>query len=106
MTDNMIPSRAAGDRPEWRLSDRIRRAREHAGLEQRELAERAGISPATVSAAETGRATPHRSTLRLIAAATGVAFDWLAVEDELEHDDDEPFDSGVCSTCELAIMTA
>lgn len=86
MTDNMMPSRSVGARPEWRVSDRIRRAREYAGLEQRELAERAGISQATISSAETGRARPHRSTLVLIAAATGVSFDWLA--------DDDPLDTG------------
>lgn len=99
----MIPSRAAGDRPAWRLSDRIRRAREHAGLEQRELAERAGISPATVSAAETGRAVPHRSTLRLIAAATGVAFDWLC---ELEELDDEDAHACLCSPAERELAIA
>ena len=81
--DNAFPSRSAGARPAWRTGDRIRRAREYAGLEQRELAERAGISQATVSAAETGRAQPHRSTLMLIAAATGVAYEWLDEDDEL-----------------------
>jgi transcriptional regulator with XRE-family HTH domain len=101
MTDSMIPSRAAGDRPKWRLSDRIRRAREHAGLEQRELAERAGLSPATVSAAETGRAAPHQSTLRLIAAATGVSFDWLCGDELDDAEDDE------CAHCASAFsMTA
>lgn len=84
MTDNNMPSRSAGARPEWRLGDRIRRAREYAGLEQRELADRAGISQATISAAETGRAKPHRSTLTLIAAATGVSFEWLADDESLD----------------------
>jgi transcriptional regulator with XRE-family HTH domain len=82
MTDNSMPSRAAGARPVWRLGDKIRRAREYAGLEQRELANRAGISQATISAAETGRARPHRSTLILIAQATGVSYDWLDDCDE------------------------
>jgi transcriptional regulator with XRE-family HTH domain len=77
MTDNSIPGNTTGARPPWRLGDKIRRAREFAGLEQRELANRAGISQATVSAAETGRARPHRSTLVLIAQATGVSYEWL-----------------------------
>jgi transcriptional regulator with XRE-family HTH domain len=77
-----MPSRDAGARPAWRVGDKIRRAREYAGLEQRELAHAAGISQATVSAAETGRARPHRSTLMLIAAATGVAYEWLEDCDE------------------------
>ena len=84
MTDNNMPSRTAGARPSWRLADRIRRAREYAGLEQRELANRAGISQATISAAETGRARPHRSTMMLIAAATGVAYEWLDDDDDDE----------------------
>lgn len=89
MTDNSMPSPQAGARPEWRLGDRLRRAREYAGLEQRELADRAGISQATISAAETGRQRPHRSTLVLIAAATGVALDWIEGELMLELDDDD-----------------
>jgi transcriptional regulator with XRE-family HTH domain len=87
MTDNMLPGRSEGARPSWRLADRLRRAREFAGLEQRELAERAGISQATISAAENGRAQPHRSTLVLIASATGVALEWIEGECE---DEDEP----------------
>lgn len=79
-----MPDRNVGARPQWRLADRIRRAREYAQLEQRELADRAGISQATISSAETGRARPHRSTVYLIAAATGVSFEWLAGDDDDE----------------------
>jgi transcriptional regulator with XRE-family HTH domain len=41
-------------------------------LSQRELAERAGVSPKTVLDVETGRIRPHPATLRKLAAALGV----------------------------------
>jgi transcriptional regulator with XRE-family HTH domain len=41
-------------------------------LSQRELAERAGVSPKTVLDVETGKIRPHPATLRKLAAALGV----------------------------------
>lgn len=74
--------------PEWTLADRLRKARESAGLEQTELAELAGISRATISAAENG-ARPARATLRLWALATGVPVTWLETgQPDREHGHD------------------
>lgn len=70
-------ARSANLVPEWTLTDRLRKAREHAGLEQLDLAQTAGISRAAISAAENGRNVPHRSTLMLWALATGVSVEWL-----------------------------
>src|SRR5687768_905445 len=50
--------------PVWTLADRMRRAREHAGLEQRELAAKVGISRATVSNAERGVVVPRTATVQ------------------------------------------
>lgn len=69
--------------PQWRLGDRLRRAREEAGLEQAELAERLGISKAAVSAYEKGRRTP-RDFIRFVkrwADETEVPWQWLADDD-------------------------
>ena len=58
--------------PAWSIADRLRKAREAAGLEQRDLAERAGISRATISNAERGVGNPNLATLRAWAEATRV----------------------------------
>ncbi|WP_425393602.1 helix-turn-helix domain-containing protein [Agromyces subbeticus] len=63
--------------PEWTMADRLRKAREHARLEQRQLAELAGIARATVSNAERGAHIPHRATVRAWADACGVLVSWL-----------------------------
>jgi transcriptional regulator with XRE-family HTH domain len=76
-----MPIAGATHRPQWSIGDRLRKAREDAALDQRELAERAGISRATVSNAERGVGTPNTATLRVWAAATGVSLAWL-VDDE------------------------
>lgn len=63
--------------PPITLGLRIRAAREHAGLEQGELAERAGVARGTLGAAERGQRTPNNATLTLIAWACGVDAHWL-----------------------------
>lgn len=68
--------------PVWSVADRLRKARESAGLDQRELAERAGISRQTVSNAERGAGHPQRATLRVWAMATGVPLEWLLEGDK------------------------
>jgi transcriptional regulator with XRE-family HTH domain len=67
----------AGDAPVWTLRDRLRKAREHAGLEQVELAERAGISRGSVSNYENGVTSPRRPQLLAWAMACGVPLEWL-----------------------------
>lgn len=52
-------------------------ARNHAGLEQEELAELTGLSRKTISNYEKGRVKPRRAGLIVIALATGVDFKWL-----------------------------
>ena len=48
---------------EFGLPDRLRKARDYAGLEQNDLAARMGVSRATISGAETGRRTVRRITI-------------------------------------------
>lgn len=50
----------------------IKLARIRAGLDQYELADRAGLTQATISRLEQGKGTPHGKTLGKLAAALGV----------------------------------
>jgi transcriptional regulator with XRE-family HTH domain len=49
----------------------VQKAREHAGLSKRELARRAGTSPAAIVAYESGSRDPTVGTLARLVAATG-----------------------------------
>ena len=60
-----------------RIGTALRRAREHAGLSQQELARRAGTSQATISAYENGAKEPALRTLDRLLASAGAR---LAVE--------------------------
>lgn len=64
--------------PPFTVSDRCRKAREIAGLEQQELADRIEVSRGTISNYETAAVAPRRIVLRAWAFACGVDFDWLA----------------------------
>ena len=63
--------------PQITLAHRLRIAREFAGLDQSELADRAEIGRTTVVNYELGYRTPRRLYLRAIAEATGVDLHWL-----------------------------
>lgn len=66
----------AGAIPAFTLADRLRKAREHAGLDQTQLAALVGVSRVTVSKYETGAPT-RPAAVRLWALATGVDREWL-----------------------------
>jgi transcriptional regulator with XRE-family HTH domain len=50
----------------------LRELRDHASLSQEELAERAGVSRATIADLERGKRSPQPKTRRKLAAALGV----------------------------------
>ena len=54
------------------LGERIKRLRAERALQQRQLAEKAGLTPSMVSQIESGRLSPSLHTLGRIAAALGV----------------------------------
>jgi len=60
----------------------LRRAREHRALTQAELAERAGVMPATISRLENGQQRAYPSTVRKLAKALGVEPALLYGEDD------------------------
>jgi DNA-binding transcriptional regulator YiaG len=71
---------SSGTVPEWTLGDRLRKAREHAGLKQDEMAAIIEVSPATISNWETGARHPRGGELRMIhqwSEVTRVPETWL-----------------------------
>ncbi len=63
--------------PEWTLGDRLRKARESAGLEQTELASDIGISRRTVQNYERAKVRTRRPVLLAWAVRCGVPVEWL-----------------------------
>lgn len=66
-----------GQVPDWTIADRVRKAREFAGLKQLELAESVGMARTSLARIEQGKSEPRRPTLIAIAFATGVSLEWL-----------------------------
>ena len=73
--------------PTFDLSDRLRKARESAGLGQAELSDQIGISRTSISAAERGSTKPRKAVLIAWAFATHVPFEWLATGQVNENPD-------------------
>lgn len=65
-------------RPQAALGEAVRELRVKRAITQEELAEGAGITPATLSLIERGQANPTWDTARKIAAALGVSIGDLA----------------------------
>jgi transcriptional regulator with XRE-family HTH domain len=63
--------------PEWTFGDRLRKAREIAGLQQQDMASEFGVTSGTISNWETGRGQP-RDVL-------GVAKKWANITGVQEH---------------------
>ena len=94
----MTSAHQHSDRPTIEVRHRLRIAREWAGLEQEQLAERMEVARATISNAETGKSNPSRKTIRDWALACGVPREWL-LTGEYPADDPGPIDGlGIIST--------
>lgn len=63
--------------PEWTLQDRLRKAREYAGMKQDDLAEKMGISKVSLSRYESAVRQPSDNVVTAWAEATGVSLRWL-----------------------------
>lgn len=63
--------------PVFGLGDRLRKAREHAGLEQGDIATALGIARTSVSNYETGKTHPRQLVLRAWAETCRVSLPWL-----------------------------
>jgi DNA-binding XRE family transcriptional regulator len=73
-------SQPAAVPPVWTLGDRLRKARETAGLNQSELADEIGIGRTSVVNYESGRKMPSRPVLLSWALRTSVPYEWLSGE--------------------------
>lgn len=63
--------------PEWTIGDRLRKAREHAGLTQAAAARTLGISRQSIARYESGDREPPRPVVMSWALVMGVSLDWL-----------------------------
>lgn len=77
------PDYTRGSIPQITLPVRLRLAREHAGLQQAQLADLVGVARNTISRAESGTATPGRPLLLSWAMATGVPLGWILTGERL-----------------------
>ena len=73
----MSTQTSSGGVPEWTLGDRLRKAREYAGLHQQQLADEIGISRRSVSAYESSDTPPRRPVMLSWSLVTGVSLTWL-----------------------------
>lgn len=77
---------ATGGIPVWTFGDKIRKARDIAGLDQKAFAEQISVSSSSLAAYETGRTTPRFRDAPQIAKSiqmlTGIPYQWFLVEDD------------------------
>ncbi len=66
--------------PQWTQGEALRKAREDAGLTQRELADRLGSHVNTIRDLEGDARPPRRPVIMAWALATGVSVRWLSGE--------------------------
>ena len=64
------------------LGLKIKRARQNAGLSQKDLAKKAGVSDKAVSAYETGRSQPSFEMIKLIGDITSRSLEYFSGGDE------------------------
>lgn len=69
--------------------ERLKKAREDAGLSQDDLSKKTGVTQGSISSAELGKRKPRPATVRKLAAALGVEPEWLMGEGPEEGPDTE-----------------
>jgi transcriptional regulator with XRE-family HTH domain len=87
---------AAPNVPVFTVYDRLRKAREHASLEQVDLAEAIGVSRSTVVNYENGRTSEDRLKqlyLKQWAMACGVDLGWLLTGEAAVEPDADPIEA-------------
>jgi len=68
----------SGAVPEWTLADRLRKAREYAGLYQSDMADEIEVARRSIGNWESGVSRPRRPILIAWALRCGVDYSWLA----------------------------
>lgn len=100
----MTVSTGRGVIPQFTRADRLRKAREHAGLYMRELADELGVSESTISRYEGGGQRARRAVVMAWAVATGVDFAWLFDGDDHAAASQQPA-GGIRKTVSEALKT-
>lgn len=77
MADTMTTDSKDSPTPQWTLGDRLRKARETVGLNQKSLADMIGSKGPTLGGWENDLHKPTLQSVELIADATGVPLWWL-----------------------------
>ena len=80
--------------PTFTMSDRLRKAREYAGLGQQELADAMGVDRKTVGNYEGDKVEPRAIVLNAWALVTGVDRQWLQTG-EVSHTPGPDGDNGI-----------
>lgn len=101
-----LPDAEVGSVPQWTLGDRLRKAREHAGLQQVELGDDLGIVRNTVGNYEGDHTRPQRPTIVLWALRCGVPLEWLLTGECARRDSNpQPLDPNA-DACAVIPITA
>src|SRR5690625_4929768 len=79
----------SGSIPEFHIGDRLRKAREHAGIGPGQFADEIGVSRNTVTNYERGHVKPRKIVLNAWAMRTGVPLHWIQTGED-PHQDDGP----------------
>lgn len=66
------------------FSDKIKLAREQESLTQQQLADKIGVSKRTIASYESANARARSSTMRKLAAALNISYDYLANDDIID----------------------
>jgi transcriptional regulator with XRE-family HTH domain len=77
-----------GNVPIWTLGDRLRKARDWAGITRDELADELGVHARTISSYELDQTKPKKAFLRQWALHTGVPYGWLVDGQNFHPDGD------------------
>lgn len=80
------------------MGDRLRKAREEAGYDQRGFEAASGISRATISAYELEKSTPRRAYLSIWADVTDTDLEWILTGETTPGVDDSGANSAESST--------
>lgn len=67
--------------PTWTFQDRLRKAREHVGMTQSDLATATGVSLNSLNRYEKGQRTPSKDVVQAIATATAISLEWFYQDD-------------------------
>lgn len=81
----MTAQHETGSDPQWTLGDRLRKARESAGMSSSDMAATLDVSRNTIGNYESGRTHPATLAIRAWALATGVREEWLRARPDANH---------------------